>query len=411
MEISKEKLMSIISESSIEMDEMGRIWDKADAISRPIKDDQGNLIGHDMLIDPNDPSKGRMNILFTCDIDGFIQNHPELVAKLKEQYGGKVRYSTDTCPKYNPHRNTKRLYHNLPGEENDGEDVQRRPYQASGETYDTKEEIKRLFNPILRETLGQDSDQGRAFNEVLAKRSIPSLNIGDPKFEDKHQDVWTNELIKYRLLGFNLYESAQDFLKAVVARIAGRETEQQSTTYLARQFNTRYSNWEETKKNDKRYEGKTPVFNLDTKGYSELNLDVSMKMLFEITGERDGDSFTWKISMVNKFGRKRPDEYRIKNGKLEPITLKDGGYLDEGDLSKSVTVQLDPEKDYNKITVMGDIAVAQGLREAIEDFKSIIEAVSPKSALKYANVRRSDVEKINETVVNISLDILNQIKK
>lgn len=410
MEISKEKLMSIISESSIEMDEMGRIWDKADAISRPIKDDQGNLIGHDMLIDPNNVESGRVNVIFTCDINDFIRNHPDLVTKLKEQYGN-IKWTTDTCPKYNPHRNTKRVYQALPDDQANDGDIARRPYQASGETYDTKEEIKRLFNPILRETLGQDSDQGRAFNEVLAKRSIPSLNIGDPKFEDKHQDVWTNDLIKYRLLGFNLYESAQDFLKAVVARIAGKETEQQSTTYLARQFNTRYSNWEETKKNVKKYEGKTPVFNLDARGYSELNLDVSMKMLFEITGERDGDNFTWTVSMVNKFGRKRPDEYRIKNGKLEPITLKDGGYLDEGKLSKSVTVQLDPEKDYNETTIMGDIAVAQGLREAIEDFKSIIENISPKSALKYANVRRSDIERVNESVVKLSLDILSQIKK
>ena len=410
MEISKEKLMSIISESSIEMDEMGRIWDKADAISRPIKDDQGTLIGHDMLIDPNNAESGRVNVIFTCDINEFIQNHPDLVTKLKEQYGN-IKWTTDTCPKYNPHRNTKRVYQALPDDQANDGDISRRPYQASGENYDTKEKIQRLFNPILRETLGQDSDQGRAFNEVLAKRSIPSLNIGDPKFEDKHQDVWTNDLIKYRLLGFNLYESAQDFLKAVVARIAGKETEQQSTTYLARQFNTRYSNWEETKKNVKKYEGKTPVFNLDARGYSELNMDVSMKMLFEITGERNGENFTWTISMVNKFGRKRPDEYRIKNGKLEPITLKDGGYLDEGKLSKSVTVQLDPEKDYNETTIMGDIAVAQGLREAIEDFKSLIENISPKSALKYANVRRSDIERVNESVVKLSLDILSQIKK
>jgi hypothetical protein len=410
MEISKEKLMSIISESSIEMDEMGRIWDKQDAISRPIKDDQGNLIGHDMLIDPKDPSKGRVNIIFTCNIQEFVSNHKDLVVKLKSQYNN-LKWSDDTCPKYNPHRNTKRDYFNLPDDEENDTNIERRPYQASGETYDVQENIRRIFNPILREELGIESDKGKQFNEVLSKRSIPSLNIGDPKFEDKHQDVWTNDLIKYRLLGFNLYKSAQDFLKAVVARIGGKETEQQTTTYLARQFNTRYSNWEETKKNDKRYEGKTPVFNLDTKGYSELNLDVTMKMLFEITGERDGNNFTWTVSMVNKFGRKRPDEYRIKNGKLDPITLKDGGYLDEGKLSNSVTVQLDTDKNYNESTIMSDVAVSEGLRQSIADFKAKIEGISPKSALKYANVRRSDIEKVNESVVKLSLDILNQIKK
>jgi hypothetical protein len=412
MEISKEKLMSIISESSIEMDEMGRIWDKADAISRPIKDDQGNLIGHDMLIDPNDPSKGRMNILFTCDIDGFIQNHPELVAKLKNQYGGKVRYSTDTCPKYNPHRNTKRLYHNLPGEENDGDDVQRRPYQASGENYDAQENIRRMFNPILREELGLESDKGKQFNEVLSKRSIPAIIINDPKFEDRHNDVWRNDQIQYKVHSFNTYENAQTFLKTVVNRIAGKDSEQTDTSYLARQFNQKYSNWEETKKSDKRYEGKTSVFQLDKRGYSELNLDVSMKMEFDITGFRQNNEFVWVINMKNKFGRKRPDEYRISNGGLKPITLQDGGYLDEGKIQVRKVVELDEEKTFDdKNTVMSDFAVSEGLREAIQDFKAKIEAISPKSALKYANVRRSDIERVNESVVKLSLDILNQIKK
>lgn len=408
MEISKEKLLSIISESYQEMDEMGRIWDKEGAISRPLKDDEGNLIGHDMLINPNDPQSGRVNVIFTCDINEFVQSHPDLVKKLKEQYGN-IKWSSDTCPKYNPHRNTKRQYFPLPDEDNDAE-IARRPYSATGENYSEEEKIKRLFYPIVREELGPESSEGKEFNESLAKRSIPSINIGDAKYEDRHQDEWSNNRIKYRVLGFNLYESAQDFLKAVVARIAGKETEQQTTTYLARQFNTRYSNWEETRKNDKRYEGKTPVFNLDTRGYSELNLDVSMKMLFEITGEMIGEnSFNWTVSMVNKFGRKRPDEYRIKSG-LKPITLKDGGYLDEGKLSTTLTVQLDPEKDYSQGTIMSDVAVSEGLRQVISDFKQMIEGIDPKSALKYANIKRSDVEKLNENKESIVDKVILQNK-
>lgn len=408
MEISKEKLLSIISESYQEMDEMGRIWDKEGAISRPLKDDEGNLIGHDMLINPNDPQSGRVNVIFTCDINEFVQSHPDLVKKLKEQYGN-IKWSSDTCPKYNPHRNTKRQYFPLPDEDNDAE-IARRPYSATGENYSEEEKIKRLFYPIVREELGPESSEGKEFNKSLAKRSIPSINIGDAKYEDRHQDEWSNNRIKYRVLGFNLYESAQDFLKAVVARIAGKETEQQTTTYLARQFNTRYSNWEETRKNDKRYEGKTPVFNLDTRGYSELNLDVSMKMLFEITGEMIGEnSFNWTVSMVNKFGRKRPDEYRIKSG-LKPITLKDGGYLDEGKLSTTLTVQLDPEKDYSQGTIMSDVAVSEGLRQVISDFKQMIEGIDPKSALKYANIKRSDVEKLNENKESIVDKVILQNK-
>lgn len=410
MEISKEKLMSIILETSQEVDEMGRIWDKQDAISRPLKDDDGTLIGHDMLINPNDPESGRVNVIFTCDIEDFIASHPDLVKKLKEQYGN-IKWTSDNCPKYNPHRNTKRQYYPLPDDDNDAE-IARRPYSATGENYSLEEKIKRVFNPIVKEELSVNSPEGKAFNDALAKRSIPSINVGDPRFEDKHQDSWSNDLIKYRVLGFNLYESAQSFLKAVVARIAGKASEEQSTTYLARQFNTRYSNWEETRKNDKRYEGKTPVFNLDTRGYAELNLDVSMKMLFEITGEKIGDnSFSWTVSMVNKFGRKRPDEYRIKNGKLDPITLQDGGYLDEGKLTKTVTVQLDPNKEYNdNEPIINDVAVSEGLRQVIQDFKDMIEGINPKTALKYANIRRSDVERVNENLNKIVDKIVNEIK-
>jgi hypothetical protein len=118
--------------------------------------------------------------------------------------------------------------------------------------------------------------------------------------------------------------------------------------------------------------------------------------------------------MKNKFGRKRPDEYRISNGGLKPITLQDGGYLDEGLITVEKRVQLE-NTDNDQFTedksIMSDFAVSEGLRQAIADFKAKIEGISPKSALKYANVKRSDIEKINESVVKLSLDILNQIKK
>lgn len=411
MEISKEKLMSIILESSIEMDEMGRIWDKSDAISRPIKDDDGTLIGHDMLIDPNNSQGGRVNVIFACDINEFINNHPDLVKKLKEQYGN-IKWTTDTCPKYNPHRNTKRVYQQLPDEDGDDTNIERRPYQATGENYSVEEKIQRLFNPILREELGLESDKGKQFNSVLSKRSIPAIVVNDPKFEDRYNDVWENNQIKYKVHSFNTYENAQSFLKTVVNRIGGKDTENTDTSYLARQFNQKYSNWEDTKKSDKTYEGKTDVFQLDKRGFSELNLDVSMKMEFSIMGMKQNNQFVWSIEMKNKFGRKRPDEYRISSGGLKPITLQDGGYLDEGVIKVRKEIQLEDDLDLgDDRTIMSVFAVSQGLREAISDFKAKIEGISPKSALKYANVRRSDIERVNETINKISLDILKEIKK
>lgn len=410
MEISKEKLMSIILESSMEVDEMGDVWSKSKAKSRPILDDSGEIIGHDMLINPDDYTQGRVNVIFTCDINEFVSNHPDLVSKLKEQYGN-IKWTTDTCPKYNPHKK-ERDYQSLPDSDNDV-NIQSKAYIASGQEYDTQQAIKRGgFNKIVEEEFGILSPKGVEFNQVLSKRSIPAIIVNDKKFIDRFVEDWTNEKIEFRTHSYNTYGTAQDFLKTVVSRIAGKETKEMDTSSLARQFNKRYRNWDEDKMNQKEYQGKTDIFQLDRRGFAELNLDVSLKMIFEIVGEKVGDnSFTWRITMKNKFGRKRPDEYRLPNGKLQPITLKDGGYLDEGLISVTKTVQLDPNKEYdNKNTIMSDVAVSEGLREAIFDFKQEIESINPKSALKYANVKRSDIERVDETVTKISLDIINEIK-
>lgn len=411
MEISKEKLMSIILESSMEVDEMGDVWSKAKAKSRPILDDSGEIIGHDMLINPDDYTQGRVNVIFTCDINEFIENHPDLVAKLKEQYGN-IKWSSDKCPKFNPHKK-ERDYQSLPDSDDDVS-IQSKAYVPSGEEYSTQQSIKRQgFNKIIEDELGLESPKGVEFNQVLSKRSIPAIIVNDKKFIDTHVEDWTNDKIIFRSHSYNTYETAQDFLKTVVARIGGKETKEMDTSYLARQFNQVYRNWDEDRKNQKEYQGKTDIFQLDKRGFSELNLDVSLKMIFEIVGEKIGDnSFTWTISMKNKFGRKRPDEYRLPNGRLQPITLKDGGYLDEGLISVTKTVQLDPNKEFNnKNTIITDVAVSEGLREAIYDFKREIEGIQPKSALKYANVKRSDIEKVNESVLKLSKDILNELKK
>ena len=146
--------------------------------------------------------------------------------------------------------------------------------------------------------------------------------------------VWSNDKIVFRTHNYNTYKSASDFLKSVVKRIKGEDTPEMNTTYLARQFNKKYNNWKEAKKNDKKYEGKTDIYNLDKRGYEELNLDVSMKMIFEITGERLGNSFVWVITMRNKFGKKMEEDPEIKGG-LNDIT----NYLNDEPLSvKEVSI-------------------------------------------------------------------------
>jgi hypothetical protein len=259
--------------------------------------------------------------------------------------------------------------------------------------------LKRIFNPIIENEFSENTGTGKQFNEVLNKRSIPSISL-DVKNIDRHHSEWTNDLITFRTHNYNSYGSAQDFLKSVLARMSNKELPEIKTYYMARQFNQKLRNWAESKKNDKHYEGKTEIYNLDKRGFEELNLDVSLKMIFEIKGERIGDSFNWSITMRNKFGKKTPDDYSIKNG-LENITLKNDGYLDDQLLLVTKSVQLEPGKLYSDIrTIMDDINVVETLRQVIHDFKSMISEIKPKSALKIANVTRSDVQRVDEQKID-----------
>jgi hypothetical protein len=397
------KLHSVLLEMmNQEMDEMAK---HANPISRPIKNDNGELIGHDMRVNPNDESSSRVNVIFTCDIQEFINSHPDLIKKLKEQYGN-IKFTTDTCPKYNPHRNTERQYHNLPGEENDM-DITKRPYEASGEKYDVQEISKRIFNPILESQFGENSPEGKEFAEVLNKRSIPGLILKDPKYIDRHVEKWNNDHIEFRTHNFNRYLSNEDFLKSVMARIRGRETPMMNTTHQSRIFNKIYRRYELERKNEATYKGKTEIYKLDRQAYEQLDLNISLFMLFEVKGDRVGDSFIWNIRMTNKFGSKLPTEYKIRNG-LQTINFKDDSYLDNVVLQVSKTAHLEPEfMDENK-SVMESNEVQLALREACHDFKEMIESIPPQSALEIANVTEPGLNNLRESKVN---KIFNKIIK
>jgi len=417
MEIFKEKLKSFILEASLEMDEMGKNYNKSDLTtkSREIFNDDGVHIGHDMLIDLDNPEKGRVNVIFTPNIDEFVQNHPDLIEKLKQQYGNikwvKMNKPKD-FPKYNPHK-ARREYLPLPDADDEKIDVTSRAYVPSGKKYSEQTNIKRRgFNDTLNDEFGLQSPKGDEFNKELSKRSIPAIIINDKKYVDRYVKL-SNNKIEFRTHSYNTYETAQDFLRTVASRIGGKDTPDIDTSYLARQYNKLNRNWDEDTLNKSDYEGKTDVFGLNKRGKTESNLDVSMRMDFEIVGERlGGDSFVWSIKMKNKFGRKRPDEYRISNGNLKPITLKDGGYLDEGIISTTHTVQLDPNKTFDETnTIMSDVAVSEGLRQVIYDFKEEIKSIDPRTALKYAKIKRSDVERVDESLIKLSKHILNELKK
>jgi hypothetical protein len=353
-----------------------------------IMDKTNNLVGWSVQGTP---------ILFTCgsDINQFIEEHSELMDELKEKFGVNLKWEQGNLPACQPRR--KLDVKPLPGEEGDEEGPIDTSYIHSGENMSEGEKIKRKLFSIIDKEFGDQE-----FSEVLNKRSIPTIVARDRRHISMY-GRYDNDKIKYETHNYNGYESLQDFLKAAIARVKGGDAPEMKTYYLARQFNQNYRNWAADKKNQKQYAGKTDVYKLDAYGLEEKNIDVSIRMDFQITGERMGESFAWNVRMTNKIGKKMKEESGLR-----------GGFLDDKIFQVSKTAQLDPRKQYgDSYTVMDDINVINSLMEAIEELKSQIEAIDPKETLKVANVKQYQVKRdVNESVKNRLVQrVITKLKK
>jgi hypothetical protein len=368
------------------VDEMAD-WKKMAGITKKfekILDKKNNLVGWSIQGTP---------VLFTCgsDINEFMQNHPELMDDLKERFGGNLKWEQGNLPACQPRRQMD--VKPLPGSEEGGEEKVVTSYVPSGEGMSATEKIKRKLFKLIDEQFGNQE-----FSEVLNKRSIPTIVARDRKHVSMYSR-FDNEKIVYETHNYNAYESLQDFLKAAIARVKGGEAPEMKTYYMARQYNTNYSNWAADKKNYKRYAGKTDIYKLDAYGLEEKNLDVSIRMDFKITGEKMGDDFIWNVRITNKIGKKLQDESGLR-----------GGFLDDKIIQSSKTAHLEPNKTFgDAYTILDDINVMNALMEAIEDLKSQIESIDPKETLKMANVKAYQVKRdVNE---DIKSRLVNRIVK
>ena len=166
------------------------------------------------------------------------------------------------------------------------------------------------------------------------------------------------------------------------------------TFYMARQYNTNYDNWRADKKMLKQYAGKTDKYMLDAYGLEQDNLDVTIRMDFEISGEPLGDnSYTWNVRMVTKLGKKLEDESGLK-----------GGFLDDKLIQSSSTAQLRPGTEFNEnYTVMDNKEVVDALIQAIDDLKSQVLTLDPKETLKAATVKRYQIKDRDPNELNESI--------
>lgn len=342
------------------------------------------------------------------DVNEFVNENQDIIEMLANQYGKEnIKWVQEKNPKWQPFRgkNDTPNFKSLPGVEG-GEDDVKYGYD-SGEQMSLNEKINRILKDVLYDEFEEETEQGKQFQEILNRRSIPTIHPRYREFVDEDLLLKNNnELVKFRCLSYNSYKSKEDFLELVFNRITGEfgteeERERMKTHALARQFNQKYQNWEEDRKNSKMYMGKTEIYNLDKRGYEALNLDVSLRMDFEVTGQKQGNNFVWTISMVNKFGQKLPTDASIRERYKEvtyKVSFNSGSILDEKVISTSVSVDITGESyDENRhiLDVKTQNPIYDGLVKAIDDFKSKVESIKPKEALKLASIEERDIQKSN----------------
>jgi hypothetical protein len=391
MEYTKEQFLKTITESvDVSVDEMAN-WRKMrgeDIKYEEIKD-EGELVGWNVMGTP---------VLFTCgvDINDFMNEKPDLVAKLKEQFGEELKWEQGNLTKCKPRR--KLDVKDFP---TDGGNVQSKEmdvrYVPSGEKMDATTKIKRKLNQLITEILGNEEVDTR-----LERLSIPEVRGRDRKHLNRYGEM-TNERINYGTHNFNSYKSGQDFLNAVVSRVANKEVPVEYKSYhLARQFNQNYRRWEETKKNEKNYQGKTDVYALDRYGFDEDNLDVTVRSDLNVQGIKSAERYTWIIIFVVKFGKKLRDQYKI-GGRL----------LEDKNITIRKVVELDPEMEFNdQNTVLDNLSIVTALIEGLTELKDeFFTKMKPIEMLSKAKVKQSEVrESVESRVEKISLSVLNEIK-
>lgn len=406
MEFKKNSLIKIIKEvNSMDVEEMARRQMKDPVIGKYTIDKKTGELNIPKMVSgwhPDNPTprgkvgipdfwianpeqiagQERIIVPLGCDeLNEFLEKHSDWLQQLRTQYN--LEPQVEAC------------------ERSTGEwpvlDYLGHKYQSSGDRTSTQERLKRRLHPLIKSFFSNDET-----NKDLEIRSIPKIFV-DEKFTDNYTEL-SNESIEWGTHSFDFYKNIDDFKDLILKRTMYKSGKlddlptNMESLHLARQFNKIYRNWVETKKNQKEYEGKTPVYFLDKFGLHSDNLDVAIRQDFRISGTlNNNNTYNWNVNLGIKFGKKLEQEFTIGGGLVKDYTLS---------CDKTVNFELD--KPYTKFdydyTVLDNPQIKQGLIECFYDIKNQIMAIKPSSMLPKAvkgrlELRENKVDKLFDRII------------
>jgi hypothetical protein len=344
-------------------------------------------------------------IVFTCEWDELIEKYPDLIPKLKEKFGT-VNLVEKECLADNPRGSIDKLgIKPIPGSDEVVKvtDTQYKPSfddeTGSFKTTFTKEKIGRTFYNILKNELEIDQE----FKNALKKFSLPQIIVMNTKHRNSYSTI-NNEEINFESHNINLYEKQKSFVDQVMSAIRQPDPEKiedKGNKPLRRLYNKIYSNWSKTRFVTSREFGKTPVFKLDKGDFpNEQKFEVMVSSDIKIKGKAaekndEGEVTKWVWTI----------EYLVEYAKKSPTELAARKMIQDGEIKKSVEIELSEPKKFDGKTEIDDkggivdgdtggqhpltdVNIVEGLKQVLSDFKE--ELTSPKQ--KAASIRRAIIK-------------------
>jgi hypothetical protein len=191
-----------------------------------------------------------------------------------------------------------------------------------------------------------------------------------------------------------------------------------------------------------KYEGLTPSYGIAKGGYTKGNPSTTLKLLWQINGERTDGQFTWKITLLLKYGKRTNDD-AFGNVTFKEYTLNPDSIYNDGRLEQTEVVNLVPpdksfdnlwvragsvgeepitteqfnqlserEQDlYRRYCIMDDLNIYNGLIDLLDKFMGKVNSIDPQEALKLVDITQQAFGTELQETKRLVNKILSEIKK